>query len=169
MWELVNEYVQNVRIKWPNDIYVNNDKIAGILIENSFVGNQFEYSVIGAGLNVNQKCFPENILNPTSLYRLTGIEHELKEILRKLIYYMNHYYDLLLNRNYTKINEKYLSHLYRFNELHSFKTKNEIIKGRITGVGESGHLEITSNTDEIFRFDFKEIEFLQASVAPGKS
>jgi BirA family biotin operon repressor/biotin-[acetyl-CoA-carboxylase] ligase len=169
MWELVNEYVQNVWIKWPNDIYVNNDKIAGILIENSFVGNKFEYSVIGTGLNVNQKYFPEYILNPTSLNKLTGTEHELKKILQKLIYYLNHYYDLLLNQNYTTINEKYLSHLYRFNEFHSFKTENGIIKGCITGVGEGGQLEITSNTGEILSYGFKEIEFLQASVASGNS
>lgn len=167
--DLVNEYVKNVRIKWPNDIYVNNDKIAGILIENSFVGNQLEYSVIGTGLNVNQKSFPENLPNPTSLYRKTGSELELSEVLQKLIQYMDHYYNLLLNQRYTEIRKSYLSRLYRFNETHSFKTAHGIIKGRITGVSENGQLEIASISGEYLYFGFKEIEFLQTSASPDKS
>ncbi len=167
--DLVNEFVQNVRIKWPNDIYVNNDKIAGILIENSFTGNRFEYSVIGTGLNVNQKSFPENIYNPTSLLRETGSEYKLNEILQKLIQHFNYYYKLLFNQNYSEINKNYLSHIYRFNEIHSFKTANRIIKGRITGIRESGQLEITCVSGKLSYYGFKEIEFLQAPDSQGKS
>ncbi len=155
----LNDLIKNIRIKWPNDIYVNNDKIAGILIENSFIGSTFGYSVIGIGVNINQKEFSSELINPTSLVQETGKIYDLEQLLNNLIKYLNIYYQLLCNGKYSEINRKYLSLIYRFREIHSFKTTRGIIKGRITDIKESGELEITSVSGEISYFWFKEIEF----------
>src|ERR1035437_6675835 len=56
----------DVKIKWPNDIYIRNKKVAGILIENSVSGNNLQHSIIGIGINVNQEKFSAKLPNPTS-------------------------------------------------------------------------------------------------------
>ena len=73
-----------VSIKWPNDIYVKNDKIAGILIENSIMGEKLEYSVAGIGLNINQEKFLSNAPNPVSLKLITGSDYDLSDLLCKI-------------------------------------------------------------------------------------
>ena len=158
--DFLSDQLKNVRIKWPNDIYVNNDKIAGILIENSVIGSKLEYSIAGIGVNINQREFPPTLINPGSLLKETGKTFDLGKLLDNLIHYLNLYYLLLLNGKYTEIDTKYLSHIYRFREIHSFKTQGGIIKGRISDIKESGQLEITSVSGEIFYFWFKEIAFL---------
>ena len=69
--DTLSPYIQGVSVKWPNDIYVDDCKIAGILIENSFSSHLLDTSIIGIGLNVNQKIFADDIPNPTSLAILT--------------------------------------------------------------------------------------------------
>ena len=159
IYDFLNDILENVSIKWPNDIYVNNDKIAGILIENSLIGSKFEYSVVGIGVNINQKEFSSELMNPTSLIKETGKIYDLGKLLQNLIQYLKIYYQLLQDGKYPKINSKYLSHIYRFREIHSFKSQGGIIKGRITNIKESGQLEITNVSGKISYFWFKEIEF----------
>ena len=66
------------KVKWPNDVYVGKNKICGILIENALTGNGLAASVIGIGLNINQREFPQ-LANATSLWSLTGEEYPLEE------------------------------------------------------------------------------------------
>ena len=71
-------------IKWPNDIYVGKKKICGMLVENGLDGTDIDWSVIGIGINLNQTEFPGELLNPTSLKRLTGRSYELDPFLEKV-------------------------------------------------------------------------------------
>ena len=71
-------------IKWPNDIYVGRRKICGMLVENGLDGTDIDWSVIGIGINLNQTVFPVDVLNPTSLKRLTGHSYELEPFLDKV-------------------------------------------------------------------------------------
>lgn len=71
-------------IKWPNDIYVGKRKICGMLIENGLEGDRIIYSVIGIGLNLNQTAFPGELVNPTSLKRLTGKTYDPKLALEQI-------------------------------------------------------------------------------------
>ena len=73
-----------IRIKWPNDIYHRNKKLAGILIENTISGSQISSSVIGIGLNVNQTSFDPDLPNPTSVKLITGHETPIDDIIPKL-------------------------------------------------------------------------------------
>ena len=79
----LDEYTTNITIKWPNDIYWNDKKLAGILIENSLQGNKIMSVVIGIGLNVNQKLFLSNAPNPVSLFLITGKRQNRKQLLQK--------------------------------------------------------------------------------------
>jgi BirA family biotin operon repressor/biotin-[acetyl-CoA-carboxylase] ligase len=84
IWSTVSNQLSTVKIKWPNDIYVNHQKIAGILIENTISGMYLKYSVIGIGLNVNQDTFPTDV-PATSLKCLTGQELDRQSVLNKLL------------------------------------------------------------------------------------
>ena len=81
--DLLLKYKKNVKIKWPNDIYIDDKKIAGILIENSLRGSEISNSIIGIGLNINQTFFSNKLPNPTSLKLETNKNYKTEEILTK--------------------------------------------------------------------------------------
>lgn len=147
------------KIKWPNDIYAGDDKIAGILIENSLSGNMINNSVAGIGVNINQTNFPDHIPNPVSLKILTGIEYDLMTCLKQLAALLDIRYKQLLSEAIPGIRDEYISSLYRYNEWHEFSTGNGNFSGRIITVDDSGRLIIKQKDKIIRKFDFKEIEF----------
>ena len=152
--------LENLKIKWPNDIYCNDKKISGILIENSLKGDKVNNSVVGIGLNVNQINFiSENI--PTSIAKELGKNQaNLDDLLNQLLFFIEKdYMDLKLGKE-SVINLKYLEKLYWINELRSFRKGNELIDGTIVGVDQIGKLQIKINK-EIEAFDLKEIAFFK--------
>lgn len=85
---LLEQYGIEARIKWPNDIYVGQGKICGILIENILSGREVASSIIGVGLDVNQTTFPSDLPNPVSIAQLTGSTYDLHETLETLVGYI---------------------------------------------------------------------------------
>jgi len=157
--ELVLE--EKVRIKWPNDIYINDLKVGGILVQNTIIGNAFEYSIIGIGLNVNQTQFPPGLPNPASIIHFLKKEMVIDDSLDDLLKCMDkRYEELMISNDLPALEKEYLDHLYRFNQLYEFKDKNGSFKGRITGVGEYGELMISDETGTVRKYHFKEIEFV---------
>ncbi len=156
----LKEYSNNISIKWPNDIYIGNKKIAGILIENSIRGNSLLNSIIGIGLNINQKKFLSDAPNPISLYQLSNKEYNLKTELSKLINSINTYYAKLKNKEYSEMDNLYFSNLYRINKYFRYKDKDGIFEGKIIGISEFGYLQIETKEKIIKEYDFKEIQFL---------
>jgi len=75
---------QQLRVKWPNDIYWQDKKVAGILIENAIIGNEMKYSIAGIGLNVNQTEWKSDAPNPVSLKQITGKEFDIDELMEAL-------------------------------------------------------------------------------------
>ena len=158
--DFIDRYLKGSKIKWPNDIYIKNDKIAGILIENSILGNSIESTVVGIGININQKQFPAELRNPVSLKILTGTEYDRDECLKTLVSDLDKRYKLLLYGDRSKISREYLTRLYRFNELHEYKTADKVFTGRITEVENTGIISIMDEEDNILRFSFKEVDFV---------
>lgn len=147
-----------VKIKWPNDIYVADKKIAGILIENTISGMHLKYSVIGIGLNVNQADFPEG-LSATSLCLEAGKEEDKKRVLEKLLASVEKYYLWLKERKLSALRSAYLSHLFRLGVTARFRKGTFVFEGKITDVQPEGRLVIeTAQGTEVFAF--KEVEFL---------
>ena len=151
---------QFVKIKWPNDIYFENRKIAGILIENSILGNSFDNSVVGIGVNVNQIDLKSDAPNPVSLRNITGENYNLDDCLTDLIACIEHRYLLLKSKQDNVINSDYLNALYKFQSYSKFKSKIKIFEAKITGVSEFGKLILENRENEKFEFNFKEVEFI---------
>ncbi len=147
----------STKIKWPNDIFVNDNKIAGILIENTISGIQLKYSVIGIGINVNQVIFPEG-LHATSLRRLSGREEDMQLMLNKLLVSVEKYFLILKERKFERLKMEYVENLYRHNVFANFKKDDMIFEGKIIGVDETGRL-LVDTVAGIQKFGFKEISF----------
>ncbi len=148
------------KIKWPNDIYYGDDKIAGILIENSITGNTIVNSIAGIGLNINQEKFPEEIPNPVSLKILTGVEHDTGLCLQNLAACLDRRYKQVISEEWYELRNEYISSLYRLNQWSRFKSTDGIFEGRIVSVTEQGCLQIEKRPGNKIEFAFKEIEFV---------
>lgn len=155
-------------IKWPNDIYIGNRKVTGILIENDLSGAYLCRSVIGIGLNVNQTDFDPTLPNPTSLSREAGHTFDRAEMFIRFYQHLANRYRMLAeeetsNKNASQIDTDYLNRLYRLNEEHTFidgRTGEHFI-GTITGILPGGDLEVRiANTGQLRTFLFKEIEYV---------
>ena len=158
--DFVSLFIDNVFIKWPNDIYVNDSKIGGILIENSIDGLYISQTIAGIGLNINQKKFLSNAPNPISFTQLTNEEYDIEDMLDTLKDIIEYRYIMLKEREYKTIDENYLSILYRFGQKAHYQTGNETFTGTITGVESTGELIISDEKGEERRFSYKEVSFL---------
>ena len=98
-------------IKWPNDVYWRDKKVAGLLNENVIIGSQIAYSVAGIGVNVNQEVFRSNAPNPVSLKQITGKTYELEPLIDKIVEEMERLLPLL--DDYEALKKAYMARLYR--------------------------------------------------------
>jgi len=155
----ISQHTTNVRIKWPNDIYVGNRKIAGVLIENSVKGSEISSSVIGIGININQEHFNKCSTNPVSLKILSGKTYNIKDLLHSLIDELNIWYNKLLCGEINMINEFYIESLFRYKQTHNYIVDGEKIKAKIVGIDSVGKLVIETKNDGIRTFAFKEIKY----------
>lgn len=148
-----------VKIKWPNDIYYHNSKLGGILIENSISGANLTTSIAGIGLNVNQDAFDPGLPNPTSLKLITGKDFDLTEVRNLLSAFLEKYYLQARQQHYNFLDKAFTTSLYRYQQTHEFKKGDKVFKGEITGVTKEGKLIIDSGGKEQ-RFAFKEVEYI---------
>jgi len=156
----LRKHIGDVKIKWPNDIYVGNKKIAGILIEQSVKGSFLESSVIGIGLNVNQVTFVSEAPNPVSMKQLTGKDYEIEMLLDEFFKELDEWYNILRKKNFGLIEKEYLGNLFRINEWQSYRAADEEFTARIIRIGEFGQLELEDRSGEIRSYQFKEVEFV---------
>ena len=117
-----------VEIKWPNDIYVGDKKICGVLIENRLQGHMVKDTIIGVGLNVNQTEFKSDAPNPVSIKQLTGKDTDREEVLKAFIDEMN---ECCRTR---KCIAEYKSRLYRREGKHKFMKQNTVFEASIVDV-----------------------------------
>jgi len=158
--DFLNNFVSEVSIKWPNDIFIKNDKIAGILIENSIIRNEIDHTIAGIGLNVNQEHFPKELINATSLKILTGREYNLEQCLEELSKKLDARYKQLLYNRIKRIDDDYKSSLYRFNQFTEFHDNRGLFEGKIISVTDSGRIQIEDRKGRIYEYGFKEVDFL---------
>jgi BirA family transcriptional regulator, biotin operon repressor / biotin---[acetyl-CoA-carboxylase] ligase len=155
---VLTKYLGNkVKVKWPNDIYFEDRKICGILIQNFIKGAEIENSIIGIGLNVNQARFEEP--KAISMSMITGQRFSLQSVLDDLLEQIE-FYLFRLHQNYVKeLKNQYLSELYWFREQHLFKSE-KLFEGTIIGIDDSGFLHLKTDEGEKY-FNFKEIEYIK--------
>ncbi len=151
----------DAKIKWPNDIYVGDKKIAGILIENSITSSgAILKSVIGVGLNINQQIFTSNAPNPTSVYMIKGEEQNRNEMLNNFAMQLLKLYELLSLEELARIDGDYIQHLYRFNKPYTYKDNESTFTGTIVAVEPAGVLVVERQDSSQSKYLFKEIEFV---------
>jgi BirA family biotin operon repressor/biotin-[acetyl-CoA-carboxylase] ligase len=159
VYEFLSKYVaENLSVKWPNDIYLGNRKMGGILIENSLSGSRLSYSIIGIGLNINQLNF--NHEKAISLRLATRQdEFDLEMLIGELCVSLEKYYLQLKNGHAARQKEQYLKILYRFGETHTFSKDGRQFPGMIIGIADSGQLMLEAE-GKVQYFDFKEVAFV---------
>jgi BirA family biotin operon repressor/biotin-[acetyl-CoA-carboxylase] ligase len=158
--DFLKRYSEGISIKWPNDIYAGNDKIAGILIENSVMGNHIEHSIAGIGININQKEFLSDAPNPVSLANLTGEEIDADKCLKELATDLDNRYKYLIEKEFDIIMNHYKALMYRKDTWCRFSDSTGVFKGRIAGTGRDGRLQVEKEDGKINEYSFKEIDFI---------
>ncbi|MCC8018471.1 MAG: biotin--[acetyl-CoA-carboxylase] ligase [Rikenellaceae bacterium] len=159
--DTLRRYAVEAAIKWPNDIYVGDRKIAGILIENDICGAVLARSVIGVGLNVNETSFPDYLPNPVSMSGITGrADRDVTEVLSGFIRDFDTRYTQLSSGHTDTVTTDYDGLIYRKNIPARFRRPSgEIFEGTILRVEPSGQLIIENSHGHEEAFLFKEVEF----------
>ena len=150
----------DVKIKWPNDLFVNEGKIAGILIENVITGNQISYSVIGIGLNVNQLDFLSGGSMATSLQKVTGKSFEVDGILKMICAAVEVRYLQLRNNSAEKIEKEYFSRLFKAGVASRFTDFTNIFEATIVDVTKDGLLVLRDANGADRKFAMKEVGWI---------
>lgn len=149
-----------VAVKWPNDIYVGEKKICGILIENTLRGYMIEDCIIGVGLNVNQRDFVSDAPNPVSLLNLTDKEHDTDKVLKSVMERFDVLYQKLENGQQKEVHKEYMKHLFRRTGIHKFRDECGDFCASIAEVEPSGHIVLLDTEGKRRRYAFKEVTYL---------
>lgn len=156
--ELVEKLTQRkTTIKWPNDIYIDSDKLAGILIQNMVRGANINSSILGVGVNVNTTVFPKDLPNPCSLNQVTGEQWDILSIVHKS---SERFQEIVTeDHSFQYLKEEYESFMYAKDVSRKYKIGEHILDGVISGIENDGQLRILIDGQERF-FAFREISYL---------
>jgi BirA family biotin operon repressor/biotin-[acetyl-CoA-carboxylase] ligase len=159
--ELLISSQYDIKIKWPNDILVNQKKIAGILIENNLHQQFIQHSVLGIGININQTKFENLQTTATSLKLITNQEFDKKNILEKLSQKLEKWYLKLKALKLEEIDEFYVSRLFGFNQLCRFSDlQNHTFEATIVGITLEGKLKLKLINNQLCYFDIREVKMI---------
>ena len=150
--------LKDLKVKWPNDIYVEGKKICGTLVSTRLMGNTIASAICGIGLNINQRIFPDWVPNPTSLALLTGKRYDLEPLLLPLLGCIERRYLELKSGQDTE--PEYLAHLLNLGSRARYIYNEEEIDATITGVDPHGRLLLTIDNGRHISCGMKEIAFL---------
>ena len=154
-------YGIEAQIKWTNDIYIGDRKLAGILIEHKLQGSALARTVAGIGLNVNQTAFSDDLPNPISMAQATGREFDREEVLQTVATSLMARYEQLRDGGAKELQADYHQRLYRLGQEHCYALPDgSRFRGIIRGVEPTGALRIENERGELLSFLFKEVEFV---------
>ena len=151
--------VEKLHIKWPNDIYYEKRKLAGILINSTIKANLMDVSIIGIGLNVNQMQFQDWPTHPISLKTITGEEYDLQPLLEQIAEHIIKKVELLKS-DPVAIEQEYLKRLFRYRTWADYEVGGEIMRLFMTGIDQFGRLQLVDAAQKAYSFEIKEIKFV---------
>lgn len=161
--QTLDRYVDDITVKWPNDIYWRDRKICGMLIENDLAGQFIYSSILGIGININQKEFKSNAPNPVSLYLIIGKRTDREKFLQEFLERLYANYLLLLQEKEVLIQEAYRQSLYRREGFYLYEDVNGRFEAAIEEIEPSGYLHLRLRDNTIRRYEFKEVRFVISS------
>ncbi|MCR5040376.1 MAG: biotin--[acetyl-CoA-carboxylase] ligase [Bacteroidales bacterium] len=150
---------EKLLIKWPNDIYYENRKLAGILINSTIKANMMDVSIIGIGLNVNQMQFQNWPTHPISLKQITGKTYDLQPLLEQIAVHISNKVEQLKS-NPALIEQEYLKRLFRYRTWAEYEIGGKVLQLYMKGIDEFGRLLLINKENQMLCFDIKEIKFL---------
>lgn len=157
---LKNKMDGQLKIKWPNDIFLNNKKIGGILIENSISTHGIEQSIIGIGLNINELTFPETLPLASSLKKEYDLPWSRSQILNAICAEIEENYRMLYTPS-SKINsQNYFNYLLGYKEKRSYKIEEKKREGTIIDIDSYGRLVLEFEDQSTQLFGMKELQFV---------
>jgi BirA family transcriptional regulator, biotin operon repressor / biotin---[acetyl-CoA-carboxylase] ligase len=158
-YSFITKYiVKDVSLKWPNDLYWQNKKLGGILIENIFSGAKWKWAVVGIGLNVNQQRFNGSLPNPVSVRQITQREFDIEKLLTELHNAVLEKLETIRLKNFDDLVKEYNDLLYCLNQPVKLKKGNQVFTTTIKGVNAHGQL-LTADVIERL-FNFGEVEWI---------
>ncbi len=149
-----------VEIKYPNDIFWKDKKIAGILIENRVVGSVMKYSIVGIGLNVNQEEFVRNALSAVSMRNITGKMYDLKALLLDFVGQIIEAVDEFDIADKERWKSLYFGRLYRKDGFFAYEADGKRFNAKILDIADNGRLHLLTDSGETRKFYFKEVRFI---------
>lgn len=158
--DALDSYVDGITLKWPNDVYWNDKKISGTLIETSVDSRGIKTCIFGTGVNVNQTVFRSDAPNPVSLAQILGHEVDKEEVLQKILDAFEKYYELLRRADYQDVSGIYHLSLYRRKGYHRYRDADGEFDGAFVEVEDDGHLILHDKQGVIRSYAFGELRFL---------
>ncbi len=162
--EELEQHAGNISIKWPNDIYWNEKKICGMLIENDLAEGHIARSIIGIGINVNQGAFGSDAPNPVSLKQITGSEHDCHKLLDGIMTRVIDYYCSLRAGNPMNVSSeivmRYTSSLFRSEGMHPYADAEGNFLASIVKVEPDGRLVLRDGDGRLREYMFKEVQYI---------
>jgi BirA family biotin operon repressor/biotin-[acetyl-CoA-carboxylase] ligase len=147
-------------IKWPNDIYWNDRKLAGTLTECGLNGQKLKWCIIGTGLNVNQARFHSDAPNPVSLFQISGNRLVLEPLLQDILSLFSKYLRMLEHGEYDELRAEYMAALYRHEGIHPYRDAKGEFRASIVTVKADGTLILRDDTQQLRQYQFKEVSFI---------
>lgn len=158
--DALEDFAPGFTIKWPNDIYYQDWKIAGTLIENDLSGKDVSRAILGTGININQVAFLSDAPNPRSLAQILGHEVERHEVLHGVMYHFDRYRRMLLHEEYDTLHKLYKEHAYAWETPRTYEDEHGTFQARITDIQPDGHLILTDAESVHRRYAFKEVKLI---------
>ena len=159
--DTVSAYAKGFSIKWPNDLYHRDDKVAGMLIENSLAGSMVADSTLGLGLNVNQMRFESDAPNPVSMAQIVGRRLEREDLLGSLMAHFARRMAQLEEGADEALHKEYCARLYRREGVHPYADAEGVFCAAIEGVEPDGHLLLRDTVGRLRKYAFKEVQYIK--------
>ncbi|QEC70199.1 biotin--[acetyl-CoA-carboxylase] ligase [Panacibacter ginsenosidivorans] len=151
VYDFFNSYViDETAVKWPNDLYWRDRKAGGILIESIVTGKEWQWAVVGIGINVNQVMFNEDVTNAVSLKQITGKHYKPIELAKEVCNFLHTQYQRLLNESSKSIITAYNDVLYKKGQVVTLKKNSAVFNCTVKGVNAFGQLITESATEQLF-------------------
>lgn len=154
--------LKRVSIKWPNDVYIGNKKVAGILIQNTLQGHEIKNSIVSVGLNVNESDFPTDIPNPTSLAVEAGQLFDRESVLSKLHEHLDEGYRQILTADkYGYVRALYEANLFGRQDWYLYRREdNSTFRARVRKVTDEGYLILENQENGYEKYSFRQVSLV---------
>ncbi|MBO1363579.1 biotin--[acetyl-CoA-carboxylase] ligase [Prevotella sp. A2931] len=158
--EVLDTYTDGITLKWPNDIYWNDRKLSGTLIETSIGSGHIKNCIFGIGLNVNQRTFENDAPNPVSLAQILGHDIDRELLFKQIVAVFEKYYRMLESGQYNVISTLYHEALYRRKGFHPYEDSDGRFEAAIVEVGDDGLLVLRDKDGKFREYEFREVKFI---------